>query len=121
MVQRNGAVPRVLCQPYTQSDASTGRMSTNAPQRQGGVPVGEACSQLERLLESDARAEVLGQLTRGADASDALARLRIAMRSHRLPLSRAPVSIAGAVQSLDDRTKKEGFHVLESWDYRAQR
>jgi hypothetical protein len=29
------------------------------------------------------------------------------------------VSLASAVQSLDHRTKKEGFHVLESWDYRA--
>jgi hypothetical protein len=96
-------------------------MSTHAPKRQGGVPVGEACSQLERLLESDARADILAQLSRDADGADALARLRAAMRSHRLPMSRAPASLASVVQSLDTRTKKEGFHVLESWDYRAHR
>src|SRR5262249_18507402 len=93
----------------------------HAPQQQGGVTVGEACSQLESLLDGDARAEIVAQLSRKADAAVALTRLRAAMRSHRLPVSRGPVSIAAAVQSLDSRTKKEGFHVLESWDYRAHR
>jgi hypothetical protein len=96
-------------------------MSTHAPQRQGGVAIGEACLQLESLLDGDARADILTQLSRRGDAADSVARLRSAMRSHRLPTSRGPVSLAGVVQSLDSRTKKEGFHVLESWDYRAHR
>jgi hypothetical protein len=96
-------------------------MSTQAPQRQDGVAVGEACSQLESILEGDARAEILSQLSRGGDAAGALARLRTAMRSHRLPMRGDPVSLARVVQSLDNRTRKEGFHVLESWDYRAHR
>jgi hypothetical protein len=96
-------------------------MSTHAAQRQGGVPVGEACSQLEGVLASDARADILAQLSRETDAEGAVARLRSAMRSHRLPTSSGPVSLGSVVQSLDHRTKKEGFHVLESWDYRAHR
>jgi hypothetical protein len=96
-------------------------MSTHAPQAHGGVPVGEACSQLESLLERDARADILARLSQKADAAGGLARLRAAMRSHRLPTSAGPVSLAGVVQSLDNRTKQEGFHVLESWDYRAHR
>ena len=96
-------------------------MSTHAAQRQGAVPVGEACSQLESLLENDARAETLEELSREADAGAALARLRTAMRSHRLPMRGAPASLGRVVQSLDNRTRKEGFHVLESWDYRAHR
>jgi hypothetical protein len=96
-------------------------MSTHAAQRRDAVSVGEACAQLESLLESDARAEALAELSREADAERALARLRTAMRSHRLPTGGAPVSLARIVQSLDHRTRKEGFHVLESWDYRAHR
>src|SRR5262245_65589681 len=95
------------------------RVSTHAPQRQVGVSVGEACSQLESIFESDARAEILARLSGKGDAVQALTCLRAAMRSHRLPTSGLPVSLASVVQSLDNRTKKEGFHVLESWDYPA--
>lgn len=67
------------------------------------------------------RAEVLDALEHSSDFAGACARLRTAMRSHTLPATSGPIALQRVVRSLDDRTRRDGFHVLESWDYRAQR
>src|SRR5437764_4384286 len=59
------------------------------------------------------------QSTRGFAA--AMARLRAAMQSHSFPTSASPLALDRVVRQLDSRTRAEGFHVLQSWDYRAHR
>jgi hypothetical protein len=81
----------------------------------------DACEQLETLLAGTARGDVLDALERDGDFTAACARLRAGMRSHTLPATAGPIRLQPIVRSLDDRTRKEGFHVLESWDYRAHR
>lgn len=55
----------------------------------------------------------------GADA--ALAQLRKAMRSHAFPAASGAVSLRRTVDSLDTRTRREGVHVLQGWDFVAHR
>jgi hypothetical protein len=43
------------------------------------------------------------------------------MREHTFPTSGAPIALDRIVRDLDRRTRAEGFHPLQSWDYRAHR
>jgi hypothetical protein len=81
----------------------------------------DACEQLEAVLTGRARSDVLDALEHAGDFAGACHRLRAAMRSHTLPSTTGPIALQRTVSSLDDRTRREGFHVLESWDYRAHR
>ena len=85
------------------------------------VTVREACDVAAAVLAPDVRQRMLDAV-RAPDGLDAsLARLRRAMRSHAFPVNGPAHSLARVVQALDQRTRAEGFHVLESWDYVAHR
>jgi hypothetical protein len=43
------------------------------------------------------------------------------MRTHTFPVSTAALSLRPLVDTLDARTKKEGLHVLQGWDFVAHR
>ncbi len=81
----------------------------------------DACEQLEAVLTGRARNDVLDALERDGDFAAGCARLRGAMRSHTLPSTHGRIALQRIIRSLDDRTRREGFHVLASWDYRAHR
>ena len=85
------------------------------------VTVADGCRLLETLLHGGVREEILAAVARGAEMPERLARLRRAMRSHVFPTDGTAVSLGSVVNALDARTKNEGFHVLESWDFRAHR
>ncbi len=43
------------------------------------------------------------------------------MRTHAFPTARETISLRSVVDSLDARTRKEGLHVLQGWDFVAHR
>jgi hypothetical protein len=73
------------------------------------------------LFTARGHVAVLEQLSETDDFRDALRQLRASMRSHRFTSPGVPAALDRMVQSLDGRTRREGFHLLESWDYRAHR
>jgi hypothetical protein len=87
------------------------------------VTYDEAFEILDRVLGGSARVEIVNALVpdNGDDCSAALARLRGGMRSHTFRTAAGPVALERLVRALDQRTCAEGFHVLESWDYRQHR
>jgi len=85
------------------------------------VTVREACDAIEELLAPTVRDRILASIRSPNGPEGSLDRLRRRMRSHSFPTGGPTYSVARVVQSLDQRTKAEGFHVLESWDYVAHR
>ena len=85
------------------------------------ITYASACDLLEAVLEGGCRGAVLDAVLSAPTASDALARLRAGMRAHVFRTPGEPVALRRAIQAMDHRTRREGFHVLASWDYRAHR
>jgi hypothetical protein len=82
-----------------------------------------ATGQLETVLRGSTRGEILDALLSEGGTETPLARLRHAMRTHTFPVGAAkkPVSLRSVVDTLDARTRREGLHVLQGWDYVAHR
>ncbi|HXT15093.1 MAG TPA: hypothetical protein VN706_05655 [Gemmatimonadaceae bacterium] len=76
---------------------------------------------LENALAGERRRAILDTLEASGDFTRALARLRVAMRTNTFPSANGPLALERFVRTFDTRTRSEGFHVLESWDYRAHR
>jgi hypothetical protein len=72
----------------------------------GRISFTAVCARLEDILDGASRRRIL----EGASASS----LRAAFRANEL-------SLAGAVASLDARTRQDGFHILNDWDGKADR
>ncbi len=81
----------------------------------------DAFSILEHALRETTRVEILDAVQRSRDSATAIARLRTRMREHAFPTSAAPIALDRIVHELDRRTRAEGFHALQSWDYHAHR
>jgi hypothetical protein len=81
----------------------------------------DAAERLGALLHGSARNEILDELLREGAPDGALARLRRAMHAHTFPTGGAPVNMRRIVDTLDARTRREGLHVLQGWDYVAHR
>ncbi len=83
----------------------------------------DAFALLETALTGHTRADILDQLeaARGGTAADAVGRLRGAMRAHTFRTSTSALSLQRVVKALDRSTRHEGFHALQSWDYRLHR
>lgn len=88
-----------------------------------GITFGDAAAQLEELLRGPARGEIVETLLNEDRADTALSRLRHAMRTHTFSrgAEEKPVSLRRVVDTLDARTRREGLHVLQGWDYVAHR
>jgi hypothetical protein len=76
---------------------------------------------LEHALCETTRVEILDAVQRSRDSATAIARLRTRMREHAFPTSGATIALDRIVHDLDRRTRAEGFHALQSWDYHAHR
>lgn len=85
------------------------------------VTVREASELIASVLAPDVRQQILDSLRSTEGPENSFPRLRRAMRSHAFPGTAGKHSLARVVQALDQRTKAEGFHVLESWDYVAHK
>jgi hypothetical protein len=91
--------------------------------QQTEITFDSAARDLEAVLRGSARTEILDALTTEGGSDGALARLRRAMHAHTFPTATAkkPLSLRRLVDTLDARTRREGLHVLQGWDYVAHR
>lgn len=79
------------------------------------------CTRLERILEGGTRAGILDGAMEGRSPRQALMRLRTMLAGHRFETGDRTVELADDVAELDRRTREEGFHVLQAWNFREQR
>jgi len=94
-------------------------MSSN--RERGRVTVREACVAFEDIFAPEVRRQIVASLQSPNGVEESVARLRRGMRAHAFAANGTTHSLARVVQALDQRTKAEGFHVLESWDYVGHR
>ena len=89
--------------------------------RRSVVTFDEASERLGAVLRGRTRGEILDALVRAAGPDGALAHLRRSMHAHTFLAGVERVSMRRIVDSLDARTRSEGLHVLQGWDYVAHR
>jgi hypothetical protein len=89
------------------------------PRLRTAITYTDACDALEAALAGSARDEILDALEASGDFVSACAVLRSAMRAHSFRMAAGPLELHRVVQSFDNRTRRSGLHVLQSWDYRA--
>jgi hypothetical protein len=77
----------------------------------------EATALLEAALAGTAREEIVDALL-GHGPSEALARLRRALRSHSFRTRSGTLDFERLTRKLDNRTRADGFRVLHSWNHR---
>ncbi len=80
-----------------------------------------ACKKLHSILTGDARQSVLARLGRAKTFDLAVTQLRDQMNAHRLETTNETLRLDELVTSLDARNRKDGFHVLNDWDGKANR
>ncbi|HWW84626.1 MAG TPA: hypothetical protein VNZ26_13550 [Vicinamibacterales bacterium] len=78
-----------------------------------------ACSRVETALASTARHAILDSLSQSASYREALLRLRESMRTNVFEYGSYTIDLSKILETYDDRTRSEGFHVLHDWDGKA--
>src|SRR5262245_50657691 len=80
-----------------------------------------ACGLIDAILTGDARRALLADLSAAPDFRSALERVRDSMRSHAWKAGAQHVALGRIVKEFDSQTRREGFHVLNDWDGKADR
>jgi hypothetical protein len=80
-----------------------------------------ACQSLEDLLSSECRLETVAAAARLAPLGKSLRHLAAGMRVHHWRAGTKTVDLADLIETLDQATRREGFHVLHDWDGKAAR
>jgi hypothetical protein len=80
-----------------------------------------ACSLIETILTGDARRLLVADLATARDFQSALERLRDSMRSHAWRAGAQSIALGRFVKEYDVDTRRDGFHVLNDWDGKADR
>ena len=80
-----------------------------------------ACSLVETILAGAARRSLVADLAAARDLESALLRLRDSMRSHAWKAGTQQIALGRFVKEFDAETRREGFHVLNDWDGKADR
>ena len=80
-----------------------------------------ACDALTRALEGSFRREVVAAASQGRTLGHGLNQIGASMRSHVWRAGGTTIDLAEAVDTLDQATRVEGFHVLHDWDGKAAR
>src|SRR5215510_9245590 len=81
-----------------------------------------ACSALESTLRGETRREILKEvISRSKNLDESLIRLRGYIRAHQFKAGNLQLNLAKLVSQFDQRTQKDGFHVLRDWDGKADR
>jgi len=89
--------------------------------RQAAATFDYAIGQLDAALRGDARSAMLDEALDAGGLDAALTHFRKAMRSHAFPAGSGAVNLRQIVDTLDARTRREGMHVLQGWDFVAHR
>src|SRR5262245_44525338 len=76
---------------------------------------------LERALHGSARSLILDDLCKASDFTQALLRLRDAMRANAWNAGGERISLAGVLETYDNQARRTGFHVQHDWDGKADR
>jgi hypothetical protein len=77
------------------------------------------CAALESVLEGPGRRQILDRVTRGSRMDVSLRRLRASMSKH--GFEGLPRDFERTVRRMDQRTRRDGFRVLHSWDPQKNR
>jgi hypothetical protein len=83
------------------------------------IPFSESCEAIARVLDASFRGDVLAGVAKDADYRGALLRLRDRMRAHVWNAGPQTVNLSAIVRAYDERTREDGFHVLNDWDGKA--
>jgi hypothetical protein len=83
------------------------------------VSLNDAFVLLEHALHPAMRVEILDAVPSRRGYATAMEAMRKRMRAHTFPTSGSVIALEPMVRDLDRRTTAEGFHALQSWDYRA--
>jgi len=86
-----------------------------------GAAFDDACSLIETLVAGDTRRSIVADACDASTLREALSRLRDGMQSHAWKAGGQPVALGRAIKELDVETRREGFHVLNDWDGKADR
>lgn len=78
-----------------------------------------ACDLVEDALAGPLRREVVAAAAASADAHAALVRVREQMRTNRWGAGRSRVAMDALIRDYDDRTRRDGMHILHDWDGKA--
>ena len=80
-----------------------------------------ACGLLREVLQGPTRKEILAEIWDGRDANKPLPRLRYFMRSNSFAAGDRRLSFDRVVNVFVGRTRRDGFHVMEDWDGKADK
>ena len=83
------------------------------------VTFAAACDLVESALAGPLRRDVAGAAAAAPDAHAALVRVREQMRTHRWSAGRSRVALDALIRDYDDRTRRDGMHILHDWDGKA--
>jgi len=86
------------------------------PEPQPNITFDRACAVIEAALSGTSRHEIVVGVSKSKSFSKALSHLRDGMRSHRFRAGGTSVSLNAIIQTFDQRTRQDGFHVLHDWD-----
>jgi hypothetical protein len=75
----------------------------------------DGCSLIEAALEPGVRGDIVSEASTATDLGGALGRLGEAMRTHTFRAGTTKIALDNAITALDQRTAKDGFHVLHDW------
>src|SRR2546427_6639284 len=79
------------------------------------------CLLLETALTRQTRQKILADISKSRSLREALARLRDGMRSHTFKAGVDQLDLRKIIKIFDNRTRQDGFHVLQDWDGKAER
>jgi hypothetical protein len=83
---------------------------------QGGSTFRDTCDLLEDALTGPLRRAVIDQATSGRSLTDALGLLRRSMQTHTFRCPAGRLLLQDTIRRCDERTRRDGFHVLQEWD-----
>jgi hypothetical protein len=78
-----------------------------------------ACSLVESALAGGVRRDLVAAAAAAPDARTAFSRVRDQMRSHRWAAGATRIALDALVGDYDTRTRRDGLHVLNDWDGKA--
>jgi hypothetical protein len=79
----------------------------------------DACGRLDAALDGAFRRIIVSDIGAAKDFRAALLRMRDCMRSHSWKSGSQHIAFGRIVRTFDERTRRDGFHVLHDWDGKA--
>ena len=81
----------------------------------------EACEILQDVLTGSIRSQILDDVQGSGSFKESFGRLRAGMSANIFNTASGKLSLAKLVQDLDQRTRKDGFHVFHAWHHTEHR